>query len=312
VSEAPRTILLIGANGQVGWELQRSLGTLGKIIAHDRSTLDLADLAAVQRAIAAASPDAIVNAAAYTAVDRAESEAALAQRINAEVPAAIAAAAKACGAVMIHYSTDYVFDGTATMPYRERDATNPQNVYGRTKRDGDVAIMQSGANAYLFRVSWVYGRRGANFLRTVQRLITEGKPLRIVADQFGAPTWSRAIADATATALDRIFRDPPEPGIYHMAAPDHTTWHGFAEAIAGAGAAMGTGARSAPGSATTGAVPGPVSIQAISTADYPTLARRPHWSVLDSSLLRSTFGIELAPWREQLAACLAEAPAVVA
>lgn len=244
--------------------------------------------------IAAASPAAIVNAAAYTQVDRAESEAALAQRINAEAPAAMARAAKDCGAVLIHYSTDYVFDGSASVPYRETDATNPLNAYGRSKRDGDVAVMETGAVAYLFRVGWVYGRRGRNFLRTVQRLMAERMELRFVADQYGTPTWSRAIADATAAALDRILDGPsgtaPATGVYHMAAPDSTTWAGFAQAIV---------------DATTDAE-SPPRVTAITTAEYSTPARRPRWSVLDATRLRETFGLQLAPWREQLVACLAD------
>lgn len=298
MTAAGRTLLLIGANGQVGWELRRTLAPLGTVIALDRTTLELTDLQAIRRVVITAKPDVLINAAAYTQVDRAESEVALAQRINVDAPRMMASTAKECGAVMIHYSTDYVFDGTATRPYRESDVTNPVNVYGRSKRDGDEAILETGVDAYLFRVGWVYGMRGRNFLRTVQRLMEERTPLRMVADQFGTPTWSRAIADATTVALRRLFDTRPgvtKPvrGVYHMAAPDSTTWAGFAQAIVA-------------GAADTGARP---HVAAITSEEHPTPARRPRWSVLDATLLRDTFGIQLASWREQLAACLADANA---
>lgn len=281
-------ILLIGASGQVGRELAATLAAVGSVDARDRSTLDLTDRDALRRVIDHAPPALIVNAAAYTQVDRAESEPELATLINATAPAVIARAARECGARLIHYSTDYVFDGRSAVPYREDDATNPRNVYGRTKRDGDVAVLASGAHAFILRVSWVYGLHGKNFLQTIRRLAREGQPLRIVSDQHGSPTWARAIAEASAAVARRILSsDDAKAGVYHLAAPDHTTWADFAQAI-------------------VDATPGvPRRVTPITTADYPTPASRPPWSVLDATRIAQTFGVRLAPWREQLRACLA-------
>ena len=288
-----RRVLLLGANGQVGWELRHALAPLGELTAPDRSTLDLANLDAVRRTVDRVSPAIIVNAAAYTQVDRAEAEPALAQLTNADAPAVLARAAAESGALLIHYSTDYVFDGAASRPYREHDAPNPINAYGRSKWDGDRAVLASGANAYIFRIGWVYGMRGRNFLRTVQRLVAEGKPLRIVSDQWGAPTWSRAIANATASAIDRVLgagsAAAPPRGVYHMSAPDHTTWAGFARAIVEE--TMPTASRP--------------RIDEITTAEFLTPATRPRWSVLASRQLGIDFGVRLPPWRAQLAACVA-------
>lgn len=288
------TILLTGAQGQVGWELQKTLSPLGTVVAHDRRTLGLGDLDALRRAVRAAAPAVIVNAAAYTQVDHAESEPALAQRINADAPALLAEEARASGALLVHYSTDYVFDGLASRPYREDDAPAPVTVYGRTKYAGDMAVLNSGAAAFIFRVGWVYGLRGTNFLRTIQRLAAEPRELRIVADQHGAPTWCRSIAETTASAVSQILAGrqagamSAPPGVYHMAPPDATTWHGFAEAIVNATVPVGRRPK----------------IQPIGSAEYPTPARRPRWSVLDSQRLQDRFGLRLAPWREQLASCL--------
>jgi dTDP-4-dehydrorhamnose reductase len=289
------TILLTGLAGQVGWELARTLAPLGFLAAYDRTTLDLGDLDAVRATVRAIRPSIIVNAAAYSQVDRAESESAVAQRINADAPVALAQEARRAGAVLVHYSTDYVFDGTASTAYREHDLPAPASAYGRSKLAGEMGILDSGADAYIFRVGWVYGLRGRNFLRTIQRLAAERNELRIVADQQGGPTWCRAVAAATAAALRVIIaardtdHDPPAPGIYHMAPPDYTTWYEFARAIV---AAAG-GVRSPP-----------PAVVPIITAEYPTPARRPAWSALDSTRLRRAFGIQLAPWREQLADCL--------
>lgn len=288
------TLLLFGGQGQVGWELARSLAPLGRVVALDRAAVDLTDLAAVRAAIATHRPRVVVNAAAYTAVDRAESERALAERINAEAPAAMAAAAAALGALLVHYSTDYVFDGRARAPYREDAPTAPQGAYGATKLAGDEAVLAGAADAWIFRVSWVYAARGRNFLRTIQRLAAERDELRIVDDQVGCPTWAREIAEATALAVGRWLSDraagyePPARGVYHLASPDHTSWHGFASAIVDA---LPAGA------------PRP-AVRPITTAEYPTPAARPAWSVLDPTKFREAFGLALSPWREQLARCL--------
>jgi dTDP-4-dehydrorhamnose reductase len=217
-------------------------------------------------------------------------------RINGYAPGAMADGAHEAGALLVHFSTDYVFDGTGTTPYREGDEPSPRSVYGESKRVGDAAALATQAEVYIFRVGWVYGQRGRNFLNTIRRLARERDELRVVADQVGAPTWSRAIAEATALAVGQLLLRrrsgmPLAPrGVYHMAAPDHTTWHGFACEIVG---------RTPP-------VPGRSrpAITPISTTDYPTPAKRPAWSVLDSSRLGATFGLGLPGWREQLALCL--------
>lgn len=292
-------ILLVGGTGQVGWELIRTLAPLGEVRVRDRQSLDLTDESALRAAVRESAPHVIVNAAAHTAVDKAESEESLARAINGTAPGILAEEAARSGAVLVHYSTDYVFDGTATAGYRESDATAPLNAYGRSKLAGETAIRESGADAYVFRVSWVYGQRGRNFLRTIQRLAAGGSPLRIVADQRGAPTWSRMIAEATALAVSQMLAARragaplPTTGVYHMTAPDHTTWHGFASAIVEA-AAAGTSA------------PAP-QVLPVTTADYPTAATRPLSSVMNSSELARVFGIQLPPWREQLRLCLESA-----
>lgn len=293
-------VFLLGAAGQVGAELAAALRPMAEVITSDRSTLDVSDLNAVRDAMRATRATVIANAAAYTAVDRAESERDLAYRVNAELPKLLATEAARLGALLLHFSTDYVFSGAATRPYVETDATEPLNTYGRSKRDGDDAILASGAEAYVFRISWVYGRRGRNFLNTMERLAREKPELRVVADQYGAPTWSRAVADNVAAALSHWLecraRDvaPPRRGVYHMAAPDYTTWHGFASAIVNLMPAHGDWRRP--------------PVIPIATHEYPVPATRPRWSVLDSALLRSTFGLSLPPWQEQLRRCLA-APA---
>lgn len=295
------TILLTGASGQVGGELRTALAGLGELHALDRQALDLADLDAVRAAVRSIRPRVIVNAAAYTQVDRAESDAATAMRINAEAPGVLAREAARLGAVMIHYSTDYVFDGRARQPYVETDVTGPCNAYGVSKLAGERAVMEHAEGAYVFRLAWVYGVRGRNFLQTILRLANELDELRIVADRFGTPTWSRYVAHATATALAQILaarRDAKpriQPGIYHMASPDHTTWHGFADAIL----------RAMPWDASR---PRPRAV-AIATAECATTAERPLWSVLSGDRLHRTFAIDLPPWRTQLAGCLSMAMA---
>jgi dTDP-4-dehydrorhamnose reductase len=262
----------------------------------DRTSLDLSDLDKVRGVARAAGTDVIVNAAAYTHVDRAETESALARRINGDAPRVLAEEAARSGALLVHFSTDYVFDGAQTRPYIEEDAPGPRNVYGSTKLAGDHAVMTSEAEAYVFRVGWVYGRRGKNFLTTIEQLARERDELRIVADQHGTPTWSRAIAELTSHAVGKWLvsrregRAPPASGLYHMASPDHTTWHGFASAIVGR-------------IDFSEDKPRPV-LRPITTAEYPTLAQRPAWSVLDSRKLFQTFGVTLPPWSEQLAQCM--------
>jgi dTDP-4-dehydrorhamnose reductase len=300
----PRLVVL-GANGQVGWELARALAPLGDVVAHDRASVDLADEQALRMAASRAgdAPMVIVNAAAYTAVDRAEAEPARADAINGDAPSILAQAAADEGALLVHYSTDYVFNGEATRPYTELDPPDPRTAYGRSKWRGDEAVLASDAYAYVFRVGWVYGLRGRNFLGTMRRLAAERDEVRVVRDQHGAPTWSRAIAEATAQSVGqwlaarREARTAPPRGLYHLAPPDRTTWHGFAEAIV---ASMSFPAgRPAP------------TVRAITTEEYPTPAARPRWSVLDGGRARDAFGLVLPPWRVQLAQCLADAPSVL-
>jgi dTDP-4-dehydrorhamnose reductase len=282
-------ILLTGKNGQVGWELQRTLAPLGELIALDRSGLDLSKDEQVRDCISDIRPNLIVNAAAYTAVDRAESESELATQINATAPGIMAEAAKRVGAVMVHYSTDYVFDGTKREPYTEEDAPNPQNVYGRTKLAGEQAIQASGARYFIFRTSWVYGARGKNFLLTILRLAQERNELRIVDDQFGAPTWSRTIAEVTASVLLQADSDKAQPisGIFNLAANGATTWCRFAQAAA---KKAGLLCRMTP----------------ISTAEYAAVATRPANSTLATAKLTSSFDTTLPSWEEALDDVLSE------
>lgn len=284
-------ILLTGASGQVGYELERSLQILGEVVAPRRAAMDLSDPDQVRHTVRAVRPSLIVNAAAYTAVDRAESEPALAWRINAEAPAVLAAEARALGAAMIQFSTDYVFDGSKQGAWCESDQPAPLNVYGHSKLAGEQAVEQAGIAHLILRTSWVYSMRGNNFLRTMLRLARERGELRVVADQIGAPTWSRTIADTTArllTAAD-IGGHPwwdEHSGLYHLACQGHTSWHGFAEAIV---AAAGL----------------PCPVLPIASADYPQAARRPANSRLDCSRLISRFG-PIPDWETALSLCIAE------
>ena len=282
-------ILLTGVNGQVGWELRRTLAPLGEVIAADRSVLDLADTAAIRRRVAALAPDLIVNPAAYTAVDQAESEPERAHAINAAAPGELAA----CGVPLLHFSTDYVFDGTKTGAYTEGDTPNPLGVYGASKRAGEQAIERAGNPHLILRTSWVYGRRGRNFLLTMQRLARERDTLAVVDDQFGAPTWSRQIAEATALVaarwLDRCDLAAIS-GVYHLSCGGRTSWHGFTAAILAQMAAHGE-ARLA-------------RLTAIPTSGYPTPATRPANSHLDCTKLAETFGVRLPHWEAALALCL--------
>lgn len=291
-------ILLFGANGQVGHELRRSLAPLGDVVATTRSgaledgtACERADFdapAALTALIERIAPDIVVNAAAYTAVDQAESGRDAAFRANAEAPARIAEACAARGTWLVHYSTDYVFDGSGSRPYREDDATAPLGVYGASKLAGEDAIRASGAPYRIFRTAWVYAAHGRNFMRTMLRLAAERDELRVVADQRGTPTPAALIADITAAALAQ----PSVPsGLWHLTAAGETSWHGFAEAII-ADAHL------------RGLLPRMPRVVPIASADYPTPAKRPAYSVLDTSRLRSDFGIDPPTWRIGLAAVL--------
>jgi len=285
-------ILITGKTGQVGYELERSLQGLGEIVAVDRSQMDLADLDQVRDVIRRVKPTLIVNPAAYTAVDKAESEPALALRINGEAPGVMAEEAKRLGAAMIHYSTDYVFDGTKDGAYVESDPTCPVNVYGSSKLAGEQVIQAAGIPHLILRTSWVYSTHGKNFLLTMRRLAQEREELGIVSDQFGAPTWSRTIADTTAhiVAQSLAAADPQQwwkerSGLYHLTAQGRTTWFGFTEEIM-AHASVQKKPRLKP----------------ILAQDYPVPARRPTNSVLSSQRLINTF-CGLPQWKDALALC---------
>ena len=295
-------ILLLGANGQVGTELRRSLAPLGEVVAATRNgrladgrrceTADFDAPASLPALVARIAPDAVVNAAAYTAVDRAETEPEAAFRANAAAPAALAAACAAGDALLVHYSTDYVFDGTADRPYRVDDATAPLGVYGASKLAGEQAVRASGARHLILRTAWVYAAHGHNFLLTMLRLARERDVLRVVADQIGSPTPAPLIADVTARLLQA---GGGRSGTWHLTTSGHTSWHGFAQAIFAGAVERGLLAR-AP------------EVVPIGTADYPTPARRPAWSVLDNSALQRDFGLEPPRWREALADVLASVP----
>jgi dTDP-4-dehydrorhamnose reductase len=288
-------ILMTGKSGQVGWELRRALLPLGRIHAFGHDELDLADAAAVRRKLDEVRPDAIVNAAAYTAVDKAESEPDQAHAVNAAAPALLAQEAARRGALLIHYSTDYVYDGAKAAPYVETDPTNPLGAYGRSKLAGEAGIRAADAEHLIFRTSWVYAARGANFLRTILRLAAEREELRIVADQVGAPTWARLIAEATAHALKQAMQERSsgkfESGVFHLTAAGETSWHGFASAIVEGRAGLRV-----------------KTVTPIATADYPTPAKRPANSRLDTEKFRTRFGLALPDWRDCLQLCLEEIP----
>lgn len=287
-------ILLLGANGQVGHELRRSLAPLGDMVMTTRSGMlddgvrcEVADFDvpdALSALIERIAPDIVVNAAAYTAVDRAESERDAAFRANAEAPQRIAEACAKRHALLVHYSTDYVFDGTAKRPYREDDPTSPLGVYGESKLAGELAIRNSGARHMIFRTAWVYGSHGKNFMRTMLRLAAERDELHVVADQVGTPTPAALIADVTAAVLSRPF---VRSGTWHLTAAGETTWHGFAEAIVAAAHSRGDITRKP-------------RIVPIATEDYPTPAKRPRYSRLDIVSIEADFGFVLPAWRTGL------------
>ena len=286
-----KNILLTGVNGQVGHELRHALSVLGHAVALDRSQLDLADVAAIRNVLREIRPDLIINPAAYTAVDKAESEAELAFAINATAPAVIAEEAKKLGAMLVHYSTDYVFDGAKSVAYVETDPTNPLSIYGKSKLAGEEAIREARLPHYLIlRTSWVYGRHGKNFLRSILRLAFEREQLRVVSDQIGAPTWSRTIAEATASAL--LNWDESKSGTYHLTNNGQASWHGFAQAIVEEYQLLHK-ARGWPALKVS-------NIEAITTRDYPTSAPRPANSRLNGAKFSNVFSEVMPDWRESL------------
>jgi dTDP-4-dehydrorhamnose reductase len=291
------SILLFGADGQVGWQLQRALAPLGAVRALNRSHCDLSDLDAVRRVLREQKPSLVVNASAYTAVDKAESEGELAQRINAEVVGLMAEEARRAEALFVHYSTDYVFDGRKDTHYLESDATNPQSAYGRSKRAGELAIEASGCRALVFRTSWVFAARGHNFVKSILRLAGERDALRVVADQVGSPTSAELIADVTALALATLRQRGEAPdgmGLYHLVSANPVSWHAFATAIVAT-------AQATPGFALKAA---PSAIAPITTADYPLPAPRPANSRLSTAKLEADFGLKMPDWQPYLARML--------
>ncbi len=300
------SILLIGSNGQVGHDLSEILPRMAEVTALDRTRLDLSRPDEIREVIRASRPAWIVNAAAYTAVDKAESEEPLARAINAEAPRVMAEEARKIGARLVHYSTDYIFDGTKTKPYQEDDPANPQNAYGRTKLEGESAIRESGADHLIFRTAWVYATRGRNFLLTILRLATQREELRIVSDQRGAPTLSSEIARATSQIIEKISRGEggsssgaAAGGTYHLTAGGETTWYNFAAAIV-EHAKTASPALPWLAQATGNLAVIARKITPISTRDYPTPARRPAYSVLSNTRLNRDFSVQLPDWREQL------------
>ena len=292
--------LLLGSNGQVGWELQRSLAPLGEVVALDREERnglcgDLTQLESLAETVRRAEPDVIVNAAAYTAVDKAESEPELARIINADAPGVLAREAAKSGAWLVHYSTDYVFDGSGDTPWQEMDATGPLNVYGATKLDGEEAIRTSGCSHLIFRTSWVHGAHGANFIRTMLRLGQEKDALKVIDDQIGAPTGAELIADVTAHAVPMARQFPELVGTYHLAAAGQTSWYGYARFIMSRAREIGWPIRVAQH-----------AIDPVASDAFPTAARRPHNSRLDCHALERSFGLRMPPWEQGVERVLEE------
>lgn len=282
-------ILLTGKCGQVGFELQRALACLGEVCAVDQADCDLADVSAIRELVRLSKPDVIVNPAAYTAVDKAESEPDLAHAVNAVTPAVLAEEAKTLGAWIVHYSTDYVFDGSKLGAYVEDDATNPQSVYGRTKRAGEIALQSSGVRHLIFRTSWVVGAHGHNFAKTILRLGADRESLNVVADQYGAPTSAALLADVTAQLIRQRQCKGEESfpfGLYHLVAGGGTNWCDYARFVVSEARTLGRALRLSPD-----------SIHAITSAEYPLPATRPANSQLDTRKLRSEFDLELPDWQ---------------
>ncbi len=296
---APVKILLFGKNGQVGWELQRSLTPLGELVALDADSTDLCgdftNLQGLAETVARVRPNIIVNAAAYTAVDKAESEPELACIVNAEAPATLALEAQRQGAWLVHYSTDYVFDGSGVMPWKETDAPAPLSVYGRTKLEGEQRIAANCSHHLIFRTSWVYAARGKNFARTMLDLARQRESLTVVDDQIGAPTGAELLADVTAHAIRHVLLQPHLAGLYHLTATGETSWHGYARFVIeqawNAGVPLQTTMdRIAP----------------VASEVFPTAAKRPHNSRLNMTKLQSAFGLTLPPWQQGVARMLTE------
>ncbi|MFM9926053.1 dTDP-4-dehydrorhamnose reductase [Variovorax sp. H27-G14] len=292
-------LLLLGKGGQVGWELQRSLAPLGEVVALDFDSTDLhADFSRPEQlaeTVLKVRPDVIVNAAAHTAVDKAESEPDFARKLNATSPGVVAQAAQQIGALMVHYSSDYVFDGSGTRPWKEDDATGPLSVYGQTKLEGEQLVAQHCARHLIFRTSWVYAARGGNFAKTMLRLAKERDKLTVIDDQFGAPTGAELLADITAHAIRATLQDPAKSGLYHVIAGGETTWCGYARFVLDMAQKAGVELKA-----------GPDAVEAVPTSAFPTPAKRPHNSRLDTSKLQSTFGLRLPPWQEGVARMLRE------
>ncbi|MBI2278099.1 MAG: dTDP-4-dehydrorhamnose reductase [Dechloromonas sp.] len=288
------SILLLGKDGQVGWQLQRSLAPHGRVVVCGRAECDLSDVDRIRSVVRQIKPSVIVNASAYTAVDKAESEVALAQRINAEAPGVLAEEAARLGALLVHYSTDYVYDGTKATPWVESDPTNPQSVYGATKLAGEAAIRAVGGKSLIFRTSWVFGARGGNFVKTILRLARDKESLNVVDDQVGSPTPAALIATVTGIVLAMLRRgqllERGENRLYHLAAARPVSWCEFARTIVGlAGVMLGFDLRLRA-----------EAVRAITTAEYPTPARRPANSRLDCTRLETDFGLQMPDWQPYL------------
>lgn len=300
----PLKILLFGKNGQVGWELQRSLAPLGELVALDSQDRhaqsqhlcgDFTNLEGITQTIRDVAPDIIVNAAAHTAVDKAESEPELARTINALAPGILAQEAKRSGAWLIHYSTDYVFDGSGDVPWLETDVTGPLGVYGKTKLEGEEAILASGCKHLIFRTSWVYAARGGNFAKTMLKLAQERDSLNVINDQIGAPTGADLLADVTAHAMRTALQRPDVSGLYHLVASGQTSWYGYASFIIDLARQAGVTTRVAP-----------EAIQPVPTSAFPTPAKRPMNSRLNTSKLQNTFNLNLPHWQSGVTRLLAE------
>lgn len=283
-------ILLFGKGGQVGWELQRSLATLGELTALDFDSTQLCgnftDLDGLAAAVRAVSPDVIVNASAHTAVDKAESEPELVRTINALAPGVLAREAKALNALLVHYSTDYVFNGSGNKPWIEADAAGPLSVYGTTKLEGEQLIQQAAGRHLIFRTSWVYGARGGNFAKTMLRLAAERDSLSVIDDQIGAPTGADLLADVTAHAIRAAVRQPALSGLYHLVAAGETSWHGYASFVLDFARRAGVSLKAAPG-----------AVKAVPTSEFRTAAKRPLNSRLNCSKLKKEFDLNLPHWQ---------------